>query len=355
MATPFQPLKVLIFGAGAVGTYVGGSLGLAGHAVTFVTHPEAATELRKRGLRLDLSKDPRRKSKQAPVLRPQSFTVSSSLEEALRQAQFDAAIYGLKAFDTSAALEGMKPFAAKLPPLLCLSNGIDNEPAIAQALGADKVIAGTLTSAIARRRAGDIVLEKLRGVGLARGHALSERLAVALDEAHLKCRLYDDGASMKWSKMLTNLIANATSAILDMSPAEIFAHRGLFRLEMKMLRECLTVMKAQVLPVMDLPGTPVRALAWATRLPTWLSRPIVSRAAAGGRGGKMPSFHIDLHSGRGQSEVEYLHGAVARKGGELGIPTPVNKLLTDTLMELTRGEIPMDELARRPERLLAML
>ncbi len=54
----------------------------------------------------------------------------------------------------------MKPFADKMPPILCLSNGVSNEPAIAEALGSDKVIYGTVTSAIGRRGAGDIVLEK---------------------------------------------------------------------------------------------------------------------------------------------------------------------------------------------------
>ena len=66
---------------------------------------------------------------------------------------------------------------------------------------------------------------------------------------------------MKWSKMLTNLPANATSAILDMTAAEVFAHPGLFRLEMRMLRETLAVMRASRIRVVDLPGVPVRALA----------------------------------------------------------------------------------------------
>ena len=68
---------------------------------------------------------------------------------------------------------------------------------------------------------------------------------------------------MKWSKMLTNLLANASSAILDMPPAEIFADPRLFRIEILMLREALQVMHAQDISVVDLPATPVRALAFA--------------------------------------------------------------------------------------------
>ena len=157
---------------------------------------------------------------------------------------------------------------------------------------------------------------------------------------------------MKWSKMLTNLLANPTSAILDMTAGEVFANRNLYKLEIDMLRECLAVMDAQGFKVVDLPGTPVRALAFATKLPLWLSKPLLGRAAGTGRGGKMPSFHIDLHSGRGKSEVEYLHGEVVRAGEKYNVPTPVNKVLTETLLALTNKEIPLEEFAHKPEKLL---
>lgn len=345
-------LKVLTFGAGAIGTYIGGSLALAGHPVVFVEQPKVVEELRSRGMRLDLTLDERRKTKDASLLDSSAFVIVPSLEEALRYGPFDLALFALKSFDTSAALEGIKPLADKMPPILCLSNGVSNEPAIAEALGADRVIYGTVTSAIGRRGAGDIVLEKLRGVGIAKGHPLSEKLNDALNKAFLNSRLFDDAASMKWSKMLTNLLANPTSAILDMTAAEVFANKDLYKVEIAMLKECLAVMKAQGFEVVDLPGTPVRALAFATTLPLWLSKPFLGRAAGAGRGAKMPSFHIDLHSGRGKSEVEYLHGAVVRAGEEFNVPTPVNKALTETLLALTRGEIPLEEFARKPERLL---
>ncbi|MCQ3936198.1 MAG: 2-dehydropantoate 2-reductase [Chloroflexi bacterium] len=348
-------LKFLVFGAGAIGTYIGGSLALAGHQVAFVEQPKMVTELLAKGLRLDLTMDQKRRTKDAFLVEPRSFVIEPSLEEALNFGPFDAAIFALKSFDTEPAMQGLKPFAGKLPPILCLSNGVENEAIIAETLGADKVIYGTVTSAIGRRGPGDIVLEKLRGVGIAEGHPLSEKLTAVFDNAFLNCRLYPDALSMKWSKMLTNLIANPTSAILDMTAAQVFANKDLYRIEIEMLRECLAVMRAMNLEVVDLPGTPVRALAFAAKLPPWLSRPILSRAAGGGRGGKMPSFHIDLHSGRGKSEVEYLHGAVVREGAARGIPTPVNKVLTETLLALTHREIPLEEFAGKPEKLLAKL
>src|SRR5688500_6407527 len=354
-------LKVLTFGAGAIGTYIGGSLALAGHEVVFLERPAKVAELRKRGLILDLTLDERRKpalsgakgTKDAFRIDSSSFVIVSSLEEALRYGPFDLALFALKSFDTHAALENMRPFADKMPPILCLSNGVSNEDRIAEVLGKDKVIYGTVTSAVGRRSAGDIVLEKLRGAGIAKGHKLYEKLVEAFDEAYLNAKLFEDAASMKWSKMLTNLIANPISAILDMTPAEIFANKYLYKLEIDMLKECLAVLEAQKLKVVDLPGTPVRALAYATKLPLWLSRPLLSRAAGAGRGGKMPSFHIDLHSGRGKSEVEYLHGAVVCAGEKFGVPTPVNMVLTETLLALVNKQVPPNEFTHKPDQLLS--
>jgi 2-dehydropantoate 2-reductase len=353
-----ESMNILSFGAGAIGTYIGGSLALAGHKVVFVEQPDVAADLRTRGLTLDLSIDPRRQGNSRLTVGRPAVEFTASLAEALSQNRFDVILFALKSFDTQTALESLKPIyqSANLQtPVLCLQNGVENEPAIAAALGADKVIYGSVTSAIGRRGAGDIVLTKLRGVGVAAGHPLAERLVAALDGAYLNARLFPVAADMKWSKMLTNLLASPTSAILDMTPADVFAHPGLYQLEIMQLRECLVVMKAQGINAVNLPGVPVGTLALATKLPFWLSKPLVSRAAGAGRGGKMPSFHIDLYAGRKQSEIVYLHGAVVRFGEKVGVPTPVNRLLTETLLGLVEGKIPLDTFARQPEKLLAML
>ena len=336
--------KILAFGAGAIGTYIGGSLVISGHRVTFLERPEVAASLSQRGLRLTIGD--REHRIEAPHL-------ASSIEDALQQGPFDAAIFALKSFDTEAMIETLLPYRADLPPIVCLQNGVENELLLAGALGEDKVIAATVTSAIGRQAAGDIVLERLRGMGLAAGHPISTQLAQACTQAGLNARLYPSATEMKWSKMLTNLLANACSAILNMKPGEIFNHAGLYRLEIEQLREALRVMRRQQIEVVDLPGTPVRLLAFAVqRLPAGLSRPLLRNAVQGGRGEKMPSFYIDMKSGRGQTEVDWLNGAVVRYGKKLGIPTPVNQLLNETLQAIASGALPPDSFANDPEKLL---
>ncbi|HEY5729266.1 MAG TPA: 2-dehydropantoate 2-reductase N-terminal domain-containing protein, partial [Anaerolineales bacterium] len=71
-------LKVLTFGAGAIGTYIGGSLALAGHQVVFVEQQKVVDELREKGMRLDLTLDSRRKTNDASLLVSSAFVIVSS-------------------------------------------------------------------------------------------------------------------------------------------------------------------------------------------------------------------------------------------------------------------------------------
>jgi 2-dehydropantoate 2-reductase len=193
-------------------------------------------------------------------------------------------------------------------------------------------------------------------MGIASGHNLSGSIVSALSESRLNARLYSSALGMKWSKLMTNLLVNASSAILDMTPPDILADLSLYAVEIAQLREAIQVIHALKLPVVDLPGTPTRILAWtASHLPLRLSGLLLSGILGRGRGQKMPSFHIDLHSGLGLSEVDFLNGAVVRFGERLGVPTPINRWLNQTMLDLTRGSLPLDEYAHQPEKYLAKL
>lgn len=340
-------MKFLVIGAGAIGTYIGGSLALSGQSVVFLERAEIAEALRKTGLCLKIG------GSEQCVRAPQ---IVSSVDEALTRGPFDVGVLAVKSYDTPALMDMLRPYAVALPPFLSFQNGVENEISLTEVLGEEKVIPGTLTSAVGRKGAGDIFLQRLRGIGVAETHILAAPLVSVLDAAGLNAVKYARADSMKWSKLLTNLWANATSAILDMSPKEIYGHPGLCRLELAMEREALRVMRRLHIPVCDLPGTPVRLMASVIRyLPNFLSAPLLQPAIGKGRGDKMPSFHIDLHSGRGKSEVGFLNGAIVRFGEEAGVDTPVNRLLTETLTALTEGELPLDTYAGQPDKLLARL
>lgn len=160
---------------------------------------------------------------------------------------------------------------------------------------------------------------------------------------------------MKWSKLLINLFTNATSAILDLSPADVIQDPRLFQLERAALREALRVMEALGLRPVALPGYPVPFLSTAVAAPTWLVRPVLRRYIQRGRGTSRPSLWQDLERGRSQSEVEVLNGAVAREGSRLGVPTPINAVLASVLQGLASGRLDRGGFRRHPDALLATI
>lgn len=133
-----------------------------------------------------------------------------------------------------------------------------------------------------------------------------------------------------------NMIANATCAILDMTPAEIFADSTGARLEVEALREALAVMdKIHVRAVNVKPYSLALLAPVLRRAPRPLLRMGLKQIVSGARGGKMPSLYLDLKRNRGKSEVSWLNGAIVARGEQVGIPTPVNRVITRILVELT--------------------
>jgi 2-dehydropantoate 2-reductase len=262
----------------------------------------------------------------------------------------------IKAYDSAAAIDEIKAVTLTPPPVLSLLNGVDSEVELARAFTPERVISGTVTTPVRVPAPGAVAVEKVRGVGIALGHPLSAPLISAMAAAGLNTRAYPAAGAMKWSKLLTNLVGNATAAILDLTVAEIFGDPRLFAIEAAILHECLAVMHALGCEVVDLPGVPVRLLAWAVqRLPAPLARPLLHRGVGAGRGGKMPSLHVDLHGGRRCTEVEWLNGAVVRHAAAHGVPAPINRILTTTVQGLASGQLDKAHFRRRPEALLELL
>lgn len=336
-------MQFLVYGSGAIGSYIGGTLALAGQQVTFLDRPGPAEILRAGGISLTYKNKTR-------IAR--DIHIVTSAAEALAQPDLDCMILAVKSFDTDGVIADIRATGLTPPPILCLQNGVDNEPKLCEAFGADGVIAGTVLTAIGVPAPGSITVERNRGLGMWGSHLMSERLVSVFRSAGVVVRTYPNADAMKWSKLVTNLMANATAAICDMSTEAVYAHNGLYEIEVRMMREAIAVMNAKRLPVVALPRTPTRELNLALRwLPPRLYQPIIQRMIGRGRGDKKPSFHQDLAAGKPRTEVGFLNGAVARHAEAMGLRAPVNRALTEILESIVAGKTAWDEYRGRPERL----
>jgi 2-dehydropantoate 2-reductase len=228
------------------------------------------------------------------------------------------------------------------PALLSVQNGVGNEDTLAAALPTVSVLAGSITTPVSVRGPGDIHVDKPRyGLGLgvwrpgAAGESIFDSACALLQNAGLAVARYENARAMKWTKLLMNMMGNATCAILDEPPQTAFADGKIVDLEIDAWREALAVMAAAGIPALNMDKYPFRTLAPLIRYaPRGLIRPILRGQIAGARGGKLPSLHIDLHGGKGRSEVGWLNGAVVKQGAEIRVATPVNRILTDVLTAL---------------------
>ncbi|MCS6962559.1 ketopantoate reductase family protein [Thermoflexus sp.] len=321
--------RILIFGAGAVGGYLGAMLSAFGHEVILLGRPQVVEAIQRRGLTL---------------LRPEGLELTTQPRAVpdldAVDSEVDAIFLTVKAHDTEAAIHALQRKGWRSPLLFCWQNGVDGEAQLAAAFGADRVVAGTLTQPVSIVAPGVVRLERTRGgLGLAPmapGQDLREWQAI-LRLAGFSTRLYPDPRAMKWSKLLLNLIANATCAILDWPTERVLRDPRTFAVERAAFREALVVMRALGLRPVSLPGYPVPLLAWAMRWgPAPLIRPILASIGARGRGEKPPSLHQDLQRGA-RLELEAYCGAVVRHGAQAGVPTPVHAALTRILEDLARG------------------
>lgn len=324
-------MNILIIGAGAIGGFIGGKLATH-HNVTLFDRAQLVDAVRARGL---------------CIIEPETETTVTNLNAfiALKEAftltpRFDLAIVCVKAYDTVAAIQALRPYADRIDRILTPQNGVNNEDLLGMAFGRAKIISGTVLNPIAVPEIGVVRLEKAgRGIGLAPVEGSIDPFVDVIRATQLPVRTYDDYRAMKWSKLILNLIGNATSAILDMTTRETFADRRVFKIEVALLREALAVMRAQSIGTVDLPGSPVRLLAFGIRFaPHPILQRILQPMVAGGRGDKPPSLLVDMRSGRAQSEINELNGAIVRAGKTIGVKTPVNAALVGIVHDLLEGK-----------------
>ena len=327
-------MKILIIGAGAIGCLVGGKLAQAGHEVTLVGRRQTVAVIQEQGLELTDDRGRRRIT---------NVMAAGAIADALAaDAAYDLAVLTVKSYDTAAAVDEIVQATRGAPPtVLSLQNGVGNEETIAAALGNANVIAGVITTPVSVLGPAAVQVDKpAYTLGISPWHpevpaAVVTAAQAAMSKAGFAVVRYPDPQSMKWTKLLMNMVGNATCAILDMAPEQAFTDNVLVDLEIDAWREALTVMQAAGIRPANLGSYPFRLLAPMIRtMPKPLLRSVLRAKAGGARGGKMPSLHIDLHGGRRQSEVAWLNGAVVRKGDEVGVRTPINHMLTDVLLRL---------------------
>lgn len=338
-------MNIAIFGAGAVGGYLGGKLSLAteSHTVTLVARPRVAQAVRERGLIL-------REGSAEHVTHP------SVVEDASGLAPHDITLLTVRADDVAGSIEDVRPLLGVGGILVAFQNGVGTEEELAQAFGCERVIVATLTVSVVMEEPGVITrTSRAGGIALATmdGSPVPSRILGVFNRSKLPVVTVSDYRDLRWSKLLLNMLGAATSAILDVDMATLVADPRVFRMEQLAFREATRVMKAQGIRAVRLPGYPVPMAALVMRTPRAVAQRILGPRLATARSGRSPGSRADMK--RGRSELDWYHGAVARGAEVVGVAAPVSAVLAELTRQLTANPEGRQAFRGNPEALIASL
>jgi 2-dehydropantoate 2-reductase len=341
--------KIAIVGAGAVGSYAGAHMVQAGEDVTYIdAWPENVEAIRKDGLRVTHIRDI-----EPFTVRPRALHVTEA-QQLAKEAPVDIAFVCMKSYDTAWATALIKQYLAPTGFVVSLQNCM-NEETIAGIVGWGKTL-GSIASSIT------VELHAPGQVRRAAGKSGSRHTVFRVGEVHGRitdrakevCRLvgYADSAMVtenlwgeRWSKLVTNVMGNGLSACTGMITRDMIKNDAIRHFSSRLGSEAIRVGQAlgytfDEVSHMD-PETLARAGegdAEATRI---IDEHRLAEANRAGGGEHRPSMGQDMVKGR-RTEIQFLNGFVVRKGEEVGIAAPTNKILTDIVTRVERGELQPD-------------
>jgi 2-dehydropantoate 2-reductase len=314
-------MRVLVAGAGALGTCYATLLGAAGADVAVLARPARVTVL-KRGLRVSGLID---------------ATAAVRVVTRGRDAgPVDYVLVAAKAQDTASILEALAGVEAD--GVLSLQNGVAKDALLAAAFGPSRVIGAACAVGAGLLAPGHATLTMNGGTWVGEPQATAServvRLAAALRAAGLPAWSVPDIRAVEWYKLCALLPGSLVTALSRRSYAEMALHPDLSRLFVAVMRETFGVMAAQGMTVVDPPGSLWRFAEWlpaGDEVALEGLRAIGERQRAGGER-VLPSMLQDILAER-LTEVEHLAVEVLRQAAAQAVPVPV----TETCYRLVRG------------------
>ena len=288
------PVDILVFGAGSMGSLVGGLLSIH-HPVTLVGRREHMDAIAARGLRIT--------GKTARVVHPRAATrIPSGIHPAL-------VLVATKAYATRDAMVALRRFADSAV-FLTLQNGLDNPDTIGRT--ARRVIAGTTSHGVTFLGPGEIRHAGIGDTTIGAWKGVQDedvvRVRDIFEEAGIRTRISDDIRSDLWAKLVANAAINPIAALAGVPNGRLVQDRDLAALLDEVGREALAVAQAE--------GMRIDGAALLQRMR------LIARRTAANRG----SMLQDLDRGR-RTEIDAITGAVLRAAERHGLDAPLNRAL----------------------------
>ncbi|KAA1173751.1 ketopantoate reductase family protein [Marinobacter salinexigens] len=226
-----------------------------------------------------------------------------------------------KAGDTVEALDSWLPHISSKVPVLLLQNGLGSQQAVAEHWPDRPILAASTTEG-ANRPTPDQLKHAGQGdtwIGPLTSAAapLTERVVESLQPSGLRIHCEQDILPRLWQKLVINAGINPFTALLNCPNGDI--------LDNDFFQQKIIPLCAEIAQLMSAEGIEGAA-------PEELRNRIENVARATAR--NTSSMRADTLAGR-CTEIDFINGYLVRLGQKLGIPTPVNQLLTHQVKQLS--------------------
>jgi len=341
--------KIAVMGTGAVGGYAGAHMAQAGEDITFIDPwPEHVETMRAKGLRITHIRDVPEFTAKVRALHV------TDAQQLAKEKPIDIAFVCMKSYDTEWATTLIAQYLSPNGLVVSLQNCM-NEETIAGVVGWGRVV-GCIASSITvdlcepghvRRAAGKSGdKHTVFRTGEVHGRITDRvqeirRLVAYSDSARATTNLWGE----RWSKLVTNAMANGMSASTGLISKDILRNDTLRRFGSRLGSEAIRVGQALGYELEDIHHVDPEIIARAgegdpVAVREYDEHRLAEVNKAGG-GEHRPSMGQDMVKGR-RTEIEFLNGLIVRKGEEIGIPTPANAALTDIVKRVEKGELKPD-------------
>jgi 2-dehydropantoate 2-reductase len=317
--------------------------------VTFIDPwPEHVEAMRANGLKISHIKDVPEFT--VPV-RAMHLTEVQSLA---KEAPIDIAFVCMKSYDTAWATMMIKQYLAPGGYIVSLQNCI-NEETIAGIAGWGRTL-GSIASSITVDLCEPGHVRRASGKG-GKAHTVfrvGEVHGRITDRAQEVCRLVSLSDSAKvtdnlwgerWSKLVTNAMANGMSACTGLISRDILKDDTLRRFGARLGSEAIRVGQALGYQLEEVHHIDPEVIAKAGEGDPGATKEYdehrLAEANKPGGGAHRPSMGQDMVKGR-RTEIEFLNGFIVDKAQDIGIATPANAALTDIVKRVEKGEMPPD-------------
>lgn len=339
--------KIAIVGVGAVGGYTGAHMIRAGEDVTFIDPwPEHVEEMRRNGLRIT-----HHQGEEPFTVKPRALHVTEA-QQLSKEAPIDIAFVCVKSYDTAWATRLIRQYLASNAYVVSLQNCM-NEAAIAEIVGWGRVL-GCIASniSVGLNEPGLIHRGGLKGGAAHTVYRTGEVHGRVTDRAREVCRLVsladsaiatDNLWGERWSKLVTNAMANGVSACTGLSGVRMAEDETIRRFQARIGSEAIRIGKALGYKLEEINHLPPEVIAGAGEgEPAALAR-YEERLRTQRRGSaeQRPSMGQDMAKGR-RTEIEFLNGYIVREGEKVGLTARANERLVDLVKKVERGELKQD-------------